>query len=253
VSFNAGIFASVCLASRLSTTWHAFVTVTFAVEIFALWPELLRTLRTHAPRSQPILTLVLSTAVAVVMATVSPIGCLLFIILLIFISFVCPAWLIHLQPYKNNIYGPWDEAIIKHWFNLLFHHHHHHISLRLGSSRCSRHLVMVHHVHLLQCISIRRDFTKHLVIVILCLSVRCRLCFCVCYCCCRLFVDCGAFGNIYEDVDPSCMTLTLVILYFRKQLDGCVKVVIHVHLFSCLFQMFGWCLEDRVWIANGCP
>jgi len=40
LSLNAAIFASVCLASRLPTMWHAFTTITVAVEIFVLWPVL---------------------------------------------------------------------------------------------------------------------------------------------------------------------------------------------------------------------
>jgi hypothetical protein len=34
------MFASVCLASRLHTTWHAFATVTVSFQLFALWPVL---------------------------------------------------------------------------------------------------------------------------------------------------------------------------------------------------------------------
>jgi len=45
LSLNAGLFASVCLASRLHTALHSFATVTFAVEMFALWPALRRNLR----------------------------------------------------------------------------------------------------------------------------------------------------------------------------------------------------------------
>ena len=45
LSLNAAIFASVCLASRLPTMWHAFATVTLAVETFALWPLLRRQLK----------------------------------------------------------------------------------------------------------------------------------------------------------------------------------------------------------------
>ena len=45
LSLNAAIFASVCLASRLPTVWHAFATVTFAVEVFALWPLLRRKIK----------------------------------------------------------------------------------------------------------------------------------------------------------------------------------------------------------------
>ena len=45
LSLNAAIFASVCLASRLPTIWHAFATITFAVEVFALWPLLRRRIK----------------------------------------------------------------------------------------------------------------------------------------------------------------------------------------------------------------
>ena len=51
LSLNAAIFASVCLASRLPTTWHAFTTVTVALEMFALWPSLRRKLKVS--RSPP--------------------------------------------------------------------------------------------------------------------------------------------------------------------------------------------------------
>ena len=47
LSLNAGLFASVCLASRLHTTWHSFSTVTFSIEIFGLWPMLRRNLRVN--------------------------------------------------------------------------------------------------------------------------------------------------------------------------------------------------------------
>lgn len=45
LSLNAGLFASICLASRLHSALHSFATVTFAVELFALWPALRRNLR----------------------------------------------------------------------------------------------------------------------------------------------------------------------------------------------------------------
>ncbi|XP_014668768.1 PREDICTED: phosphatidylinositol N-acetylglucosaminyltransferase subunit C-like isoform X2 [Priapulus caudatus] len=38
VSFNAAMFASVCLASRLPTLWHTFATVTLSAEMFAMLP-----------------------------------------------------------------------------------------------------------------------------------------------------------------------------------------------------------------------
>ena len=44
-SLNTAIFGSVCLASRLPSSWHAFVTVILAVEIFALFPVFRETLK----------------------------------------------------------------------------------------------------------------------------------------------------------------------------------------------------------------
>jgi len=40
LSFSVALFSSVCLASRLSTSFHTFSLVTSAVLVFALWPEL---------------------------------------------------------------------------------------------------------------------------------------------------------------------------------------------------------------------
>ena len=45
VSLNASVFATVCLASRLQSSWHAFVTVTFAIQLFALFPALRRKIK----------------------------------------------------------------------------------------------------------------------------------------------------------------------------------------------------------------
>ncbi|XP_013382168.1 phosphatidylinositol N-acetylglucosaminyltransferase subunit C [Lingula anatina] len=113
LSLNAAIFASVCLASRLHTTWHAFTTVTLAVEVFALWPVLRRKLKVKVKHSQLVLTIILTLVTVVTIATLSTVAAVLLTLLYVFITFVCPAWLISLQPYKNNIYGPWDEAEIK--------------------------------------------------------------------------------------------------------------------------------------------
>lgn len=50
-SLNASIFASVCLASRLPSSWHVFATVTFAMQLFALFPSLRRQLKVLYPVS----------------------------------------------------------------------------------------------------------------------------------------------------------------------------------------------------------
>ncbi|XP_009643656.1 phosphatidylinositol N-acetylglucosaminyltransferase subunit C [Egretta garzetta] len=50
LSLNMAIFASVCLASRLPRSLHAFVMVTFAMQIFALWPMLQKKLKARTPQ-----------------------------------------------------------------------------------------------------------------------------------------------------------------------------------------------------------
>nr|XP_022323332.1 phosphatidylinositol N-acetylglucosaminyltransferase subunit C-like isoform X2 [Crassostrea virginica] len=114
-SLNAGIFASVCLASRLHSSWHAFATVLFSLQIFGLWPRLRHKIKatTEAfPRMNVALTVVVGFLALLALFTVSMVPAVMFILGHLFITFICPAWLISLQPLKNNIHGPWDEAVI---------------------------------------------------------------------------------------------------------------------------------------------
>ncbi|XP_061169616.1 LOW QUALITY PROTEIN: phosphatidylinositol N-acetylglucosaminyltransferase subunit C-like [Saccostrea echinata] len=112
-SLNAAIFASVCLASRLHSSLHAFATVTFSLLIFGLWPRLRHKVKKALPVLNVILTVVLGTVALLALFTISMVTAVMFILGHMFITFICPAWLISLQPLKNNIHGPWDEAVIK--------------------------------------------------------------------------------------------------------------------------------------------
>uniref|UniRef100_G1U365 Phosphatidylinositol glycan anchor biosynthesis class C n=1 Tax=Oryctolagus cuniculus TaxID=9986 RepID=G1U365_RABIT len=101
LSLNMAIFASVCLASRLPRSLHAFIMVTFAIQIFALGPMLQKKLKACIPRTLGGLL------------SISVVGAVLFALLLISISCLCPFYLIRLQLFKKNIHGPWDEVEIK--------------------------------------------------------------------------------------------------------------------------------------------
>ncbi|XP_038045789.1 phosphatidylinositol N-acetylglucosaminyltransferase subunit C-like [Patiria miniata] len=114
VSLNASIFASVCLASRLPSTLHAFATVTVAMQLFALWPELRRKLKVHFPGTQIPLTVSSALAALCALISVSHVGAIIFILIHLAITFLVPVCLIRLQLFKNNIHGPWDEAVIQH-------------------------------------------------------------------------------------------------------------------------------------------
>ncbi|XP_019572638.1 phosphatidylinositol N-acetylglucosaminyltransferase subunit C isoform X1 [Rhinolophus sinicus] len=113
LSLNMAIFASVCLASRLPRSLHAFIMVTFAIQIFALWPMLQKKLKAHTPCSYVGVTLLFAFSALGGLLSISLVGAVLFALLLVSISCLCPFYLIRLQLFKENIHGPWDEAEIK--------------------------------------------------------------------------------------------------------------------------------------------
>ncbi|XP_078073744.1 phosphatidylinositol N-acetylglucosaminyltransferase subunit C [Mustelus asterias] len=113
LSLNMAIFASVCLASRLPSSLHAFVTVTLAIEVFALWPMFQKKLKAITPRCYLAVSVVFTLATVLGVLTISVTGAVLFALLLLAVTFLCPHYLIKLQSSKDNIHGPWDEAEIK--------------------------------------------------------------------------------------------------------------------------------------------
>lgn len=111
ISLNAAIFASVCLASRLPSTEGAFVLLTFAVEVFALFPVF----RLHFQGIRKIsvfMTTVLFTTALSSLLTITTVGAVLFVLIAVIVNIICPIWFVNWQTCKNNIYGPWDEAVV---------------------------------------------------------------------------------------------------------------------------------------------
>ncbi|XP_008543818.1 phosphatidylinositol N-acetylglucosaminyltransferase subunit C isoform X2 [Microplitis demolitor] len=108
LSITSSIFGSLMLASRLISPLHAFSLLTVAVQCFVLLPFLL----SIKQNNNIIISLVLTLVALYYLITVSTILSLVFIIATIFISVICPLWYVRWQKYKENIYGPWDEAVI---------------------------------------------------------------------------------------------------------------------------------------------
>lgn len=107
LSLNAAIFGSVCLASRLASSFQAFVLLTNAVECFVLLPILLSKVR----GSVIVLTAMITISVYALW-TVSLIMMVMFVCVTLFVTVLCPFWFLRWQNYKENIYGPWDEAVV---------------------------------------------------------------------------------------------------------------------------------------------
>ncbi|XP_068622359.1 spliceosome-associated protein CWC27 homolog isoform X1 [Battus philenor] len=110
LSINAAIFASVCLVSRLSTPFDAFILLTVSVIFFVLSPQLFQVLL--YTRLFLVLFFIVLLFTILGLYTVSITLLFYFILIVIVITVYCPMAFVRWQGYKDNKYGPWDEAVI---------------------------------------------------------------------------------------------------------------------------------------------
>ncbi|RKO97909.1 GPI2-domain-containing protein, partial [Caulochytrium protostelioides] len=112
-SINAGIFASVLLASRLDTNLEVFGLLLLAVILYALAPIYRRVYVVTKPGFDGAMTAVcitLTTGLWWDPENQEPL--IYYGTVLLLITFVCPLLLMRSQIYKYEISGPWDEAKI---------------------------------------------------------------------------------------------------------------------------------------------
>jgi phosphatidylinositol N-acetylglucosaminyltransferase subunit C len=105
LSFNSALFGSLCLASRLCTSFDVFVLLTVAVSCFALLPPLM----TAFGRSN-VVALFFDLVALGGLWFVSQTICLVYLAGLLILNFAVPYLIVRWQKYKENISGPWDEA-----------------------------------------------------------------------------------------------------------------------------------------------
>ncbi|KAK3858741.1 hypothetical protein Pcinc_035097 [Petrolisthes cinctipes] len=114
VSHNVGLFASVCLASRLDSDLDVFTLMTVAVALFALLPTFRRRCRSGLGRGWNLVLTVLVVGVTgsgIIQYT--PHLLLVLVVALFLCNCLMPTLYICCQGHKQNIYGPWDEAQIE--------------------------------------------------------------------------------------------------------------------------------------------
>lgn len=107
ISLNAAIFGAICLASRLSTSYHAFVLLVEAAIFFVLYP-IMTASRWHPYCMVPIFVICCGALYIISRPVLYLYACST-----LFINFVCPFIFVRQQRYKFNIHGPWDEAIVE--------------------------------------------------------------------------------------------------------------------------------------------
>ncbi|XP_019872144.1 phosphatidylinositol N-acetylglucosaminyltransferase subunit C [Aethina tumida] len=107
VSLSAAVFASICLASRLSSAYEAFILLTVSTEIFVLFPIL----RTELGNNKYI-TAVMFVIDLHYLLECSGLFAIIFLSVIALANLLCPLLFVKYQIFKENIYGPWDEAIV---------------------------------------------------------------------------------------------------------------------------------------------
>lgn len=113
ISLNAAIFGTICLASRLEASLDAFVLLIVSFTLFAVYPHVIRLLESNAclsARLAPVIIFVLAACAG--LFAISPILFSINLMVIIFCSLIYPFIFCYAQKYKNNIHGPWDEAIV---------------------------------------------------------------------------------------------------------------------------------------------
>ncbi|KAM3754940.1 hypothetical protein ACB098_02G001300 [Castanea mollissima] len=110
ISLNASVVASVFIASRLPSRLHVFAIMLFSLQVFLFAPLVTYCIKKYSFHLHLCFSFSL---MAMTLAFVYTPHRLLFVLLLgllVFVTVVCPYWLIRMQEYKFEINGPWDEA-----------------------------------------------------------------------------------------------------------------------------------------------
>jgi len=111
VSLNAAILAAVCLASRLDDLNNVMGTIIIAILTYGIIPPVRK--RMAGSKVMPLWTLFLLTSSVYISYVSVPIVIVPLIISAVACLVVVPAFFVHLQKQKDNIFGPWDEAVLK--------------------------------------------------------------------------------------------------------------------------------------------
>ncbi|KAL7645354.1 UNVERIFIED_CONTAM: hypothetical protein RMT77_003740 [Armadillidium vulgare] len=113
MSHNLGLFAAVCLASRLSNNLDVFALVIVAIGLFSLFPNF----RFHCQETYGKATCLLLSTIVIFACIFGLIFHAIFlmpilVLSIVFVNVLSPLLFIYFQSYRKNIYGPWDEAMI---------------------------------------------------------------------------------------------------------------------------------------------
>jgi len=108
ISVNAAVIGSICLVSRMSTDFHSLALLTLAAQIFILFP-IFSSLIWDSSLTLALLVLTVSLG----SFTVSSGTFLIFSIVVFCVNLIFPVIFVISLQFKRNLYGPWDEAVVR--------------------------------------------------------------------------------------------------------------------------------------------
>ena len=113
LSLNAAIFASVLLASRLTSNSHSFAIVTFAIALFGVFPIFRHAVRLYSEKLHLLFTIALFFLVWRMLNEIAYFLTVIYVTSIFTINIVAPGFFINLQKLKREITGPWDIAKVE--------------------------------------------------------------------------------------------------------------------------------------------
>ncbi|VDK43246.1 unnamed protein product [Anisakis simplex] len=112
-SVNLSLAASICLVSRIKSDEMAFNLLAISMTLFSYWPILRNELTLRYSLSPLLLVCFFCPSTTVILYCYSTkLLAFLQFSLHLFVVIICPWIFIKMQPLKNTIHGPWDEACL---------------------------------------------------------------------------------------------------------------------------------------------
>jgi len=106
-------FLSVLLGSRCDNSTQVFVMWMINLMLFVFLKYLLKAIRSYSTKAYSCIVVFVIIGLALPITEISKIVLIVYVAGNLFITLICPFWLIWLYQYKNVIQGPWDLPDIK--------------------------------------------------------------------------------------------------------------------------------------------
>lgn len=85
--------------------------VLFSLELYLLSPYIRRYVKNKSIVADEALTVLMHVMVYIVLCPIAAVVAYVYAAAIVFISFLCPMWLVKVHKYKAKINGAWDEAV----------------------------------------------------------------------------------------------------------------------------------------------